>query len=120
MRSGGTIARDFLADRPTNPPNVWPSMPPTAAPASATSGTYGLPSPTKPGANRAPTIAPVKSPTSDRTPVTSPRRKPLTTARTMTTTAIQSAAFTLQVCRRRQRSHRENHGAATITRRSGA
>ena len=79
-------------------PAICPSIPPIAAPPSATNGTYGLASPTISGAKRAPTRAPSTRPASESTPVMSPRRNPLTAVSAMTATAIQSAMFTLQVC----------------------
>src|SRR6185503_14656551 len=76
---------------------------------SATSGTYGLAPPTISGAKRAPTSAPATSPASDSAPVRSPRRKPLSAASAITTTAIQSARFTPEVCRHTRRPPRAGH-----------
>jgi hypothetical protein len=48
--------------RPMNAPPIWPSIAADAAPPSATSGTYGLASPTSSGASARPTTAPRRAP----------------------------------------------------------
>ena len=78
---------------------------------------YPLRSPTSFGAASAPNTAPPTSPISDRAPVTKPRRMPVIAVSATIPTAIQSAVFTPEVCRRRTSARR---AAATIRERSGA